>query len=67
MKAKKDIKNNTWKLEKEDQRKSNVSRKNKETLRLGMEIKEIESKQITEKINKTKIWFFWKERNLTEL
>ena len=46
-------------LEKEKQTKSKVSRR-KEIIKVRAEINEMETKKTTEKINKTKSWFFEK-------
>ena len=46
-------------LEKEEQRKTKVSRR-KEIIKIREEINEIEMKKTTAKINKTKSWFFEK-------
>ena len=44
-------------LEKEEQRKPNISRR-KEIIKIRAEINEIETKKTIAKINKTKSWFF---------
>ena len=46
-------------LEKEEQRKAKVSRR-KEVIKIRAEVNEIEMKNTTAKINKTKSWFFEK-------
>ena len=48
---------NLKQLEKEEQRKSKVSRR-KEFIKIRSEINEKETKETTAKINKTKSWFF---------
>ena len=48
-------------LEKEEQKRTKVSRR-REIIKIKEEINKIEIQKTIEKINKTKSWFFWKDK-----